>query len=1231
MKNNTFSTIDDADTKMERRSTRSHVKSASPSGMPSRVSKSVRSIARHHIESFDYAIGEGLRIAVDQEMEPMNIVLPNSKSFTCWLSAPSFGKPMKEDDPDALDSRIFPAECKQRGMTYTAPLWCVFNYQVDGGRTNSMTYRVGNIPIMVGSSLCHLRDLSPRELTRHREDPHEFGGYFICNGIERCIRMLQVPRRNYIAAIERPSFANRGAKYTSKATMIRCVKRDESGTTVTCHYLNDGNVVVRIMIAKQEFFVPVVVLLRAMKDTTDREIYDRLCCPSVEGGNVHSAFIANHVEVLLRDGTTHGVFSKDEALVLLGSKFRVILNQVGSVDGKSNREIGLMLIRRFVLVHLNDDEDKYTMMLLMLRKLWAFANGDCVADNADALSSQEILLSGHLYLKIMKEQLEGTLLKLRSTLERDARVAELRGYTFSFDPSREASVKKQLAKQGQDAVGKALYYFLATGNLRSESGLDLMQNSGFTIVAEKLNWFRYIAHFRSVHRGRFFTEMKTTTVRKLLPETWGFLCCVHTPDGTPCGLLNHLCAAARVIAKPADPSVAKDVPAMLTKLGMVPMTRGALLLLARGSYMPVLLDGRVVGAVGVADATRVASSLRLLKSAAIRKNQSSADDKEEESKNADDAHAQADAADHDDLYTSMERGVPASMEVALLPGERGGLYPGLYLFTDAGRMVRPVQQRRTGLREWIGPLAQQFMSIECMDQIPTGATHREIDPMNVLSVVASMTPLSDMNQSPRNMYQCQMGKQTMGTPCSNYHFRTDNKMYRLQTPQAPIVQNRAQSKYLMDDHPNGTNAIVAVLAYTGYDMEDAMIINKGSFERGFAHASVYKHKVVDLADKRGVAKERFGLPASSTSETVDAQTRGRRGRDEYRGLGSDGLPFVGQRLRKGDPMYCTMDVTTDEPHVSKYKEKEEAFVDSVTLLGDRNGKQPTKAAIKLRYVRNPIVGDKFASRAGQKGVLSIRWPQQDMPWTESGLQPDVIINPHAFPSRMTIGMLVESMAGKAGAIHGTFQDSTPFRFHEKHRAADYFGEQLRKAGYNYYGSEPMYSGIYGTELQCHIFIGVVYYQRLRHMVSDKSQVRSTGPVNSLTMQPVKGRKRHGGVRFGEMERDSLLAHGTAFLLQDRLMNSSDRHTAHACTECGSILGFEYDTSSFDGATSSHADSDGNEKESKIKYLGDRGLTGRLRCRACKSPSVQGFTMPYVVRYLANELAAMNICLTVDLK
>jgi DNA-directed RNA polymerase I subunit RPA2 len=253
-----------------------------------------------------------------------------------------------------------------------------------------------------------------------------------------------------------------------------------------------------------------------------------------------------------------------------------------------------------------------------------------------------------------------------------------------------------------------------------------------------------------------------------------------------------------------------------------------------------------------------------------------------------------------------------------------------------------------------------------------------------------------------------------------------------------------------------------------------------------------------------------------------------------------------------------------------------------------------------------------------------------MPFSDSGISPDVIINPHAFPSRMTIGMLVESMAGKAGALHGIYQDATPFSFHESgdQVSVDYFGEQLRAAGYNYYGSEPLYSGVSGCLMHADLYIGVVYYQRLRHMVSDKYQVRSTGPVNPLTRQPIKGRKKGGGIRLGEMERDSLLSHGAAFLLHDRLLNCSDKHTAYVCSRCGDLL-----MATTERVNTLSAGQTAMEAMNKAKI--------RLFCRSpkCKETTrdegndeaVQPIILPYVYRYLVNELASMNVKLSMEIK
>jgi len=717
--------------------------------------------------------------------------------------------------------------------------------------------------------------------------------------------------------------------------------------------------------------------------------------------------------------------------------------------------------------------------------------------------------------------------------------------------------KKNLLKVPSD-IGKKIEYFLSTGNLVTNTGLDLQQASGYCIIAEKLNFFRYISHFRSIHRGAFFAEIRTTTVRKLLPESWGFLCPVHTPDGAPCGLLNHLSSSCHIVNIIQNTDA---LPGILTSLGMSPLIQGSHVF--PPDFLSIFLDGLLMGKASTEMTQSIAEKLRILK-------------------------------------LTKYQGVPWEMEIALVMPSDGGQYPGLYIFTTPARMMRPVKHLATGIVELIGSFEQVYMSIAVqMKEVIEGVSiHVETAPTNMLSVVANVTPFCDFNQSPRNMYQCQMGKQTMGTPAHALPHRTDNKMYRIMTPQTPIVRPALYDKYGFDNYPNGTNAVVAVISYTGYDMEDAMILNKFSFERGFGNGTVYQNKWVDLTiyQKRGEpVLHRFGL----------RDKRGVAGK-----LDSDGLPFVGAKLVEGDPLYCVIDETTGLPKVEKYK-GELAYVEEVRVLGEDDSKKEfQKVNIKLRVPRAPIIGDKFSSRHGQKGVCSQRYPNVDMPFTESGMTPDVIINPHAFPSRMTIGMLIESMAAKAGALHGICQDATPFNFNEKQTAVDYFGEQLLKAGYNYYGNEQMYSGVTGMPLRADIFIGVVYYQRLRHMVSDKFQVRTTGPVHNLTQQPVKGRKRAGGIRLGEMERDSLLGHGTAFLLHDRLMNCSDYSHTYCCRLCGSIISPITTSSS----------------------VGQGGNNNHVTCRTCEtSKGVELIAVPYVFRYLVSELLSMNIRLNLTVK
>ena len=1249
------------------------VKESIPSVSSTFVDEKTRLRLRHlvssHTDSFSYMLERGLDEAVN-DMPNLDMKLSGGKPavqeiddgsedegesggsiyIRMGCSKVQVARPSRTSETG--ERKFVPREARERGLSYTGSMVANFNISVDiddePTTTLAVSARLGELPIMVMSEKCNLIGMNAKQLVEVGEEANEMGGYFIQNGIERIIRLLQVPHRNHAMAIQRSSYVNRGNSYSDLGVMMRCVRPDQTSITMTMHYLNNGGATLRFLCRKQEFLLPVVLVAKCLADITDRELFER-----VIQGDKSDTFVSTRMELLLMDAKdiltraaeerekSQQKFSaknvklpsiktsRENCLTYVGSMFRGFLP---ITDRTRDRDAGELLVQRFLFVHVDQNSAKLECLLHMLRKLFSFAQGKCDADNADALMNHEILLPGHLINMQIKEKIEECMLNIKGAILRDFRFNKEK---CSQDVTSVKYFQKQFDRFGS-SIGSRIGTFLSTGNLVSSSGLDLMQVSGFTVVAERLNIFRYMSHFQAVHRGQFFTTMKTTAVRKLLPESWGFLCPVHTPDGSPCGLLNHMARDAvlvcyptvdrlpttphgvlRVPSKEHKWAVGRDLKALLVSLGVVPASAGGgdgRVVLGKDA-IPVAIDGEVIGGISGKIAAYVTAQLRLLK---IKKG--------------------AEGVYRLDPTTELAYFPPRPHGS---PG--GGAYPGLYIFTQPSRMIRQVMHLDTRLPEWIGPMEQAYMEIACLtDDIRQGTTHVELSPDVMLSQIAALTPFSDCNQSPRNMYQCQMGKQTMGTACHAWKHRTDNKMYRIQNPQVPIVQNQVQSEYMMDEYPQGTNAVVAVIAYTGYDMEDAMIINKAAYERGFGHGSVYKTKNVDLEEEeKRLTKDgsrptlKFGNLKSKKKVEEEAILNSCNVSEVplkiVDSLDVDGLPFEGEVIEPGSPIACVMNVTTGDHFVIKHKDSESAFVDTIRVLGKNTGGivekasrlvkdsvQLRKVSMTFRYRRNPIIGDKFSSRHGQKGTLGVLWPQEDMPFSESGMSPDILINPHAFPSRMTIGMLIESMAAKAGAMHGIYQDSTPFRFHEENRVIDHFGEQLTRAGYHYYGSEPLYNGINGVCMKADIFLGLVYYQRLRHMVSDKSQARSTGAVMAVTRQPVKGRKRHGGIRLGEMERDALLSHGVAYCVQDRLLNCSDAHIAHICGKCGNMLNVT-------ASRSRNNDLVANAHNVYSRQGNSRARNGKHFCNICLSDKgVRPVVMPYVFRYLVNELAGMGI-------
>ena len=1166
-----------------------------------------------HVQSFNAIFGPkgllshgiqeiGIRTVLDGNPAPPEGTPPQPRNkFSIRIKAVFLEKsflPMSNKF-SMTNREVMPSECRERHCSYRGKLSARIAYRINHGDWKETVRDLGYCPIMLRTNKCHLEKMSPAALAAAKEETDELGGYFIINGNEKLIRMLIVARRNLPMSLVRPSFQNRGPTYTKYGVSLRSVRPDETSQTSVLHYLSDGNIIFRFSWKKNEYLVPFAIIVKALVETNDREVFEGIVGPAGSKGLEEKQFVMDRVELLLRTNKKYGIHGMANWRAHLGGKFRIVL-QVA--DDVTDEEAGTEFLRKIVYPHLGcqavtqtQNLDKLKLLLFMARKLYSLAEGESAPDNPDAASNQEVLLPGFLFGMILKEKLDdwtqAVSLQMRDWLRQRQYAVPFTDQEFEKD-----LVPRILSRTNDKGIGTAMEYFMSTGNLISSSGLDLQQTSGYTVVAEKINLYRFISHFRMVHRGSFFAQMKTTTVRKLLPESWGFLCPVHTPDGSPCGLLNHLAHMCKIATNSVD---ATAIPQLVAQLGVTaaPLPR------IKDSVV-VQLDGRVLGYCSPKQAHTIHDTLRFWK-------------------------------------VEGTHNVPLELEIGYIPVSNGGQFPGVFMFSQASRMYRPVKFLPLDKLDYVGPFEQPFMSIAVQDQeIVSGeSTHVEWDPTNILSIIANQTPFSDFNQSPRNMYQCQMGKQTMGTYGTAIRYRTDNKAYRLQTGQTPVVRPPLHNEYGLDNFPSGANAVVAVISYTGYDMDDAMIINKGAHERGFGHGTIYKTMIIDISET-GERK------SSRISKLFGFAPKGVIKADMLQYVDFDGLPYIGRMLQKGEPLVATHTVTQDSltgkyvnvderTDFQKYKDDELGFIEEVRLIGADEGSKPLqKVSIKIRIPRSPVVGDKFSSRHGQKGVLSQKWPQGDMPFSESGIVPDVIINPHAFPSRMTIGMFVESLAGKSGALHGLSQDSTPWRFDEEDTAVDYFGHQLMKAGYNYYGNEPMYSGITGKELAADIYIGVVYYQRLCHMVNDKYQVRTTGAINRTTGQPIKGRKKGGGIRVGEMERDALLAHGTVFLLQDRLFNCSDYQMSHICRECGSFLAATPVVSAYGKDLSSAKNNvrcrrcakiaTGFESKSDIWMdgLGERWTGGE---------DIALVAVPGVLRLLDVELASMGVKMRFDIE
>ena len=1054
-----------------------------------------KGLVRQHLDSYNKFIDHGIQEVVDETGE-INIEIPEMpysiKLGQLWIIDPQSkisGTYITE--VDGTKHEIFPMEARFRNLTYAAPLALEMTPIIDGREQEPELVLIGNLPVMLKSKLCILSQLTPEELIEHGEDPNDSGGYFIVNGSERVVVAMEDLAANRILV----DIDTRGAKPVYQAKIFSTTVGFRA--RIQLRMKSDRALYVSIPGVPTE--IPFMILMRALGLESDREIAETVSPEKI---------VQNELEASFEKVT--GFDSVKEAIMYIGN--RVAHGQVEEYRVQKAENI----IDRNFLPHIGRTMDKREEKALFLGEMACrvieLKLGRRKPDDKDHFKNKRLKLAGPLLADLFRIAFRNLCRDIKYQLERMG--IKRRMITVS------AAVRPGI-------ITDRLKHALATGNWGRG-------RVGITQLLDRTNTVSTLSHLRRL-QSPLSRSQPNFEARDLHPTHWGRLCPNETPEGSNCGLVKNLALAAST-------SVSLDSEKMkqsLYRMGVVPVqeTNEAL----RTSGAKVFVDGCIIG--------YCMSPLELV-SEVRRKRR-----KGEISTEVNIAYFSKLYGEREEFYVNCDEG-RVRRPLVIVENGVAKLEPEHIekIRSEEWSWEDLVKQ---GIIEYIDAEEEEnvFVALNS-NEISIEHTHVEVAPYTILGICASIIPYPEHNQSPRNSYEAAMAKQALGINVTNFLNRVDSRSHILHQPQTPLVKTKPMDIIGYDLRPSGQNCVVAILSFEGYNMEDALIFNKASIERGLGRSTFYRIYEAECRQYLGGLRDRFIIPETGI--------RGYRGEQYYRLLETDGIVSLESEVIGGDVLIGR---TSPPRFLEEYKEfevkgptmrdtsvdvrqSEIGVVDDIFVTETREGSKLVK--VRVRDQRVPELGDKFASRHGQKGVIGMIVPQEDMPFTPRGIVPDIIVNPHAIPSRMTIGQFLESIAGKVAAARGSPVDGTPFT-NEK---PEQLKRDLVKLGFSHTGREILYNGVSGEKFVADIFMGIVYYQKLHHMVADKIHARARGQVQMLTRQPTEGRARGGGLRFGEMERDCLIGHGAAMLLRDRLLEESDKYLLYVCENCGFIAYYD---------------------------------------------------------------------------